>query len=71
MEAVEICIRGDIYFFENHLTIEQLEKLEGFTLEYCIRRDLNNFNIDKFVNAVGSDLHIVLKRIRISHVIAV
>lgn len=71
VEAVEICIRGDLYFFENHLTREQLENLEVFTLEYCMSRDLNSFNIDEFVDEVESGLHIILRRIRISHVIAV
>lgn len=71
MEAVEVCVRGDLYFFENHLTGEQLEMLKRFTIEYCMSRELNSFNIDAFVNAVENSLHIVLKRIKISHVIAV
>ena len=71
MDAIEICIRGDIYLFENQLTNGQLERIKGFTLEYCMSRDLNTFNADEFVNAVESSLRIVLKRIKISQVIAI
>jgi len=71
MNAIELCLQGDLYFFEHQLTDAQIETLSVYTLEYCANSDLNCFNADAFISAVENNLHLVIKPIRVSRVIAV
>lgn len=68
MEAIELCIHGELFFFENTITPKQGDMLENYMCEYFkTKRDIC---INDFVVEVENQLQISLKFIKIVKVIA-
>ena len=71
MQALELCIRGDLFFFERTLTPNQESRLTDFTYQYFRGEKPAVIDIDTFIATVRNELGFILKPIKITHVIAV
>ena len=52
MEAIELCIQGELFFFENTLSAQQITYLESYTAQY-FEKNRNAIRIDDFVTAAN------------------
>lgn len=70
MEAIEFSIRGELFFFENNLTFQQIQTIVDFMPQYFCKNK-GDICIDEFVATIKHQLQIPLKRIAIIKVIAI
>lgn len=71
MEVIEFCIRGELFYFENTLSIAQTERLEDYATQYFQANRKQQVSMNDFVSIVEDQLQIALKPIKIVKVIAV
>ena len=70
MEAIEISIRGELFFFENNLTFQQIQTIIDFMPQYFCKNK-EDICVDEFVDTIIHQFQIHLKRIAIIKVIAI
>jgi len=71
MDAIELCIHGELFFFENDLTGAEIKLIEDFVMQYFMSNKSQCIYINDFIEAVRAQLQISLHQIKTIKVIAI